>query len=99
MGGLDDLQSLRPSLELAVKVCMAKLQVLRTSANADKHSEAYSEEERVLKLSLSSLIAQLQGLREAGRERCYTLLLAVLPGALKFLKTTAAIILAQASPA
>jgi hypothetical protein len=94
----DNLESLVPSLELAVKSCMAQLHALRISG-ADKQSPTYSAEERVLKLTLNSLLTQLQTVREAGKAHSYKLLLAVLPGALQLLNTSAVLPLAQTSPA
>lgn len=93
------LQSLAPSLERAVKVCMSQLQALRASGTADKQSSTYSAEERALKLSLSSLITQLQAVRQAGQARCHALLQAVLPGALQMLNTRNVLPLSQASRA
>ena len=91
---------LLPSLELALRGCLAQLRSLRAAQTPEALVSAeYAAEERALKLSLSGIVAQLQVVREAGKARCCGLLLAVAPQILALLSTASALRLASASRA
>lgn len=102
---LDECSELSTSLELALGACLAQLRALRGSVSAAPSgsqgglisSPEFAAEERALKLTVSSLIAQLQDMREAGKTRRRALLLAVTPQLLPLLPTASVLKLAAAS--